>query len=141
MQASLMSNCNEIIVTLAGPQPRETGECSPQLLDNINFLLKLKLLQTSLVFSCIREANRKPTQGKYVYTCGWFSTYRETKWLIYTSKMYEEQSWKSDILHKDTGQLHASLLKMSPFHRCFLRIFPVFSMAETLDGNGWKILK
>ena len=53
--------------------------------------------------------------------------------------MYEKYLRKSDILHKDGDQLLASLFRMSLFHTCFLHIFPVFSIAGILDGNGWKI--
>ena len=49
---------------------------------------------------------------------------------------------KSDILSKDAGQLPASLLKMSLFHRCFLKHFasknqlPGFYINRTLVENG-----
>ena len=31
------------------------------------------------------------------------STYVETRWLVFTSKMFEKHLWKSDILSKDAG--------------------------------------
>ena len=45
--------------------------------------------------------------------------YVETRYLVYISKMFEKHKWKSDILSKDAGHRHASLLKMSLFHRWF----------------------
>ena len=34
-----------------------------------------------------------------------FSTYGETRYLVFPSKMFEKQMWKSDILSKDAGNI------------------------------------
>ena len=43
----------------------------------------------------------------------------------FTTKMFEQHLWKSDILSKDAGHWQASLLKMSLFHRCCSNILLV----------------
>ena len=64
--------------------------------------------------------------------------YEQTRWLVFTSKMFEKHLWTSDILRKDAGHRPASILKMSLFHRCFSNIL----LAETNKWNiGWKWVK
>ena len=53
------------------------------------------------------------------------STYVKTWELVFISKMFEKQLWKSDILSKDGGHRPASLLKISLFQRCFSNILLV----------------
>ena len=56
--------------------------------------------------------------------------------------MFEKHPWKSDILRKDAGHRPASLLKMSLFHKCFVKHFdsknqlPGFYIGGTLVENG-----
>ena len=54
-----------------------------------------------------------------------YCIYMETRQLVFTSKIFEKQLWKSEILTTDVGQRPASLLKMSLFHRCFSNILLV----------------
>ena len=67
--------------------------------------------------------------------------------MAFTSKMFEKNSMeknlpKSDILNKDAGHRPASLLKMSLFHKCFVKHFdsknqlPGFYIGGTLVEKG-----
>ena len=70
-------------------------------------------------------------------------TYVETRYLVFTSKMFEKHLWKSDILRKDAGRWPASFLKMSFFHRCFSNILLVKVTTWFIRkwNIGWKWVK
>ena len=63
--------------------------------------------------------------GKGLAMGGQCFTNGKTRWMVFTSKMFEKHLWKSDILIKDADHRPASLLKMALFHRCFSNLLLV----------------
>ena len=58
--------------------------------------------------------------------------------MVFTSKIFEKQLWKSDILSKDAAHRPASVLEISLFHRCFSNILLVKTIyiSGALIENG-----